>query len=95
MLFSLKLPCLGPGVASAECNFSVYQILEDVMVAGKVVPRQAETQDTVRLSKAQKVIGVCLLLFYLAMIVITIATLPYVASLDAGALFWQSRNSEY
>ena len=28
----------------------------------------------------QKVIGVCLLLFYLAMIVITIATLPYVAN---------------
>jgi hypothetical protein len=26
------------------------------------------------------VIGVCLLLFYLAMIVITIATLPYVAN---------------
>ena len=45
-----------------------------------VVPRRAETQDTVILTNWQKVIGVCLLLFYLAMIVITIATLPYVAN---------------
>ena len=45
-----------------------------------VVPRRAETQDTASLTKWQKVIGVCLLLFYLAMIVITIATLPYVAN---------------
>jgi hypothetical protein len=45
-----------------------------------VVPRRAKTQDTVSLTNWQKVIGVCLLLFYLAMIVITIATLPYVAN---------------
>jgi hypothetical protein len=45
-----------------------------------VVPRQVKTQDTVSLTTWQKVIGVCLLLFYLAMIVITIATLPYVAN---------------
>jgi hypothetical protein len=45
-----------------------------------MVPRRAKTQDTVSLTKRQKVIGVCLLLFYLAMIVITIATLPYVAN---------------
>ena len=56
-------------------------ILEDVMFTnGTVVPRRAKTQDTVSLTKWQKVIGVCLLLFYLAMIVITIATLPYVAN---------------
>jgi hypothetical protein len=42
-----------------------------------VVPQRAETQDTVSLTNWQKVIGVCLLLFYLVMIVITIATLPY------------------
>ena len=47
-----------------------------------VVPRRAKTQDTVRLTNWQKVIGLCLLLFYLAMIAITIATLPYVANVD-------------
>ena len=45
-----------------------------------VVPRRVKAQDTVSLTNWQKVIGVCLLLFYLAMIVITIATLPYVAN---------------
>jgi hypothetical protein len=56
-------------------------ILEDVMFTnGTVVPRRAKTQDTVSLTNWQKVVGVCLLLFYLAMIVITIATLPYVAN---------------
>jgi hypothetical protein len=40
-----------------------------------MVPRRAETQDdTANLTKQQKVIGVCLLLFYLAMIGVTIAT---------------------
>jgi len=47
-----------------------------------VVPRRAKTQDTVRLTNWQKVIGLCLLLFYLAMIAITIVTLPYVANVD-------------
>ena len=57
-------------------------ILEDVMVTNRiVVPGQEKTQDTVSLTNWQKVIGVCLLLFYLAMIVITIATLPYVANI--------------
>lgn len=37
-------------------------------------PRRAERQDTANLSKQQKVFGVCLLLFYLAMIGVTIAT---------------------
>jgi hypothetical protein len=62
---------------------------------GKVVPRQAETKDTVSLTRLQKSVAVCLLLFYLAMIAITIATLPYVADVDASVLFWQSRNSDY
>jgi hypothetical protein len=44
------------------------------------VPRRVKTQDTVSLTNWQKVLGVCLLLFYLAMIVITIATLPCVAN---------------
>jgi hypothetical protein len=39
-----------------------------------MVPRRAETQDRESLTKQQKVIGVCLLLFYLAMIGVTIAT---------------------
>jgi hypothetical protein len=51
------------------------------MVTNKTVePRRSKTQDIVSLTNWQKVIGVCLLLFYLAMIVITIATLPYVAN---------------
>jgi hypothetical protein len=51
------------------------------MVTNKtVVPRRSKTQDIVSLTNWQKVIGVCLLLFYLAMIVITIATLPYVTN---------------
>ena len=55
--------------------------MEDVMVTNRiVVPGQEKTQDTVSLTNWQKVIGVCLLLFYLAMIVITIATLPYVTN---------------
>jgi|tagenome__1003787_1003787.scaffolds.fasta_scaffold20740209_2 hypothetical protein len=62
---------------------------------GKVVPRQAETKDTLSLTRLQKSIAVCLLLFCLAMIAITIATLPYVADVDASVLFWQSRNSDY
>jgi hypothetical protein len=71
-------------------------MLEDVMgTVGKVVPRQAETKDTVSLTRLQKSVAVCLLLFYLAMIAITIATLPYVADVDASVLFWQSRNSDY
>ena len=56
-------------------------ILEDVVVRNEiVVPGREKTQDTVSLTKWQKVIGVCLLLFYLAMILITIATLPYVSN---------------
>jgi hypothetical protein len=45
-----------------------------------LVPRRGNTQETVSLTPWQKVIGVCLLLFYLAMIVITIVTLPYVSN---------------
>jgi hypothetical protein len=45
-----------------------------------VVPRRAGIQDTVNLTNRQKVIGICLLLFYLAMIAITISTSPYVAN---------------
>jgi hypothetical protein len=70
-------------------------MLEEVMVATGKVPREAEIQDTVPLTKLQKTAGICLLLFYLAMIVVTIATLPYASGVDgAGApLFWW-RNSE-
>jgi hypothetical protein len=63
-----------------------------------VVPRRVKTQDTVSLTNWQKVIGVCLLLFYLAMIVITIATLPYVANVAiphlAGAAAQATTDSE-
>ena len=45
-----------------------------------VMPRRSKTQEVVSLTFWQKVIGVCLLLFFVTMIVITIATLPYVAN---------------
>jgi len=70
-------------------------MLEEVMVATDKVPREVEKQDTVPLTSLQKTAGICLLLFYLAMIVVTIATLPYAAGVDGGgtSLFWW-RNSE-
>jgi hypothetical protein len=43
-------------------------------------PTRAEEQDSEGLTKWQKVIGVGLLLFYFAMIAVTIATLPYVTN---------------
>ena len=74
-------PCVSVRRQLAECYFWVLSILEHAMVTNRtVVPERAKTQDTVSLTNWQKVIGVCLLLFYLAMIVITIATLPYVAN---------------
>jgi hypothetical protein len=81
MQFGLKFfPCVSPERQSAECYFSVRQSWRIVMVSNRTVPRLAKTQDTVSLTERQKVIGVCLLLFYLAMIVVTIATLPYIAN---------------
>jgi hypothetical protein len=78
---TIFFPCVSPERQLAECYFWVPSILEHAMVTNRtVVPRRATTQDTVSLTNWQKVIGVCLLLFYLAMIVITIATLPYVAN---------------
>jgi len=57
----------------------VLSVLEHVMGTNRtVVPGREKTQDTVSLTKWQKVFGVCLLLFYLAMIAIAIVTLPYV-----------------
>ena len=46
-----------------------------------VVPRQAKTQGAASLTRSQKVISILLLLFYLAMIGITIATSPFVTSI--------------
>lgn len=52
----------------------------------EVRPEPAATY--VRLSNGQKALGICFLLFYLAMIVVTIATLPYAAHyLGNGSLF--------
>ena len=77
------LPLRQPGAAVGGVPFLGPSTLEDVMVTNRtVVPRRAKTQDTVSLTNWQKVSGVCLLLFYLAMIVITIATLPYVANVE-------------
>ena len=76
------LPLRLPRTAVGGVLFLGSSILQDVMIMNRtVVPRRAKTQDTVSLTNWQKVIGVCLLLFYLAMIVITIATLPYVANI--------------
>lgn len=47
-------------------------------------PQHLNTPERAGLTKWQKAVGICLLLFYLAMIVITIATLPYAANDVAG-----------
>jgi hypothetical protein len=52
-----------------------------------VLPRPTEAKHTAALTQGQKIIGVCLLLFYLAMIGITIATLPYVTNVENRAVF--------
>jgi len=51
-----------------------------------VLRRETETEGVAGLTKGQKIIGVCLLLFYLAMIGITIATLPYIANGESRAV---------
>ena len=49
-----------------------------------VVPRQPEMEGATGLTKGQKVFGICLLLFYVAMIAVTIATLPYLANVESA-----------
>jgi hypothetical protein len=58
-----------------------------------VVPRPTDTKHTTALTHGQKIIGVCLLLFYVAMIGITIATLPYVADVENRAVFERAGGS--
>jgi hypothetical protein len=53
---------------------------DDMNMMRPIVPRREETQGTESLTKVQKVIGVCLLLFYLAMIGVTIATWKFTVS---------------
>ena len=48
------------------------------MTTTRSTPPQLRARQNVDLTRVQKVIGVCLLLFYLVMIGVTIATLPYV-----------------
>jgi hypothetical protein len=51
-------------------------------------PQHLDTPERPSLTKWQTAVGICLLLFYLAMIVITIATLPYAAhDAPGGRLF--------
>jgi len=82
MQFGLRIcPYVSPHLHSAGRYFWVRQTWRMVMVTNRtVVPWRAKPEDTVSLTNWQKVIGVCLLLFYLAMIAVTIATLPYVAN---------------
>ena len=49
--------------------------------------RQVDTDNVGTLTKRQKMIGICLLLFYLAMIAVAIATLPYVSDVPAPVVF--------
>jgi hypothetical protein len=51
------------------------------------LPRHTHNEDTPGLTKAQKAIGICLLLFYLAMIGVTIATLPYVVHIESSPVY--------
>jgi hypothetical protein len=58
-----------------------------------VLPRSPEAKHTTALTRGQKIIAVCLLLFYLAMIGVTIATLPYVAEVENRAVFERAGGS--
>jgi hypothetical protein len=66
------------------------------MATSKIVAsRQAESEGTAGLTKGQKVIGVCLLLFYLAMIGITVATLPYAAGVDESRAVFERAGGSF
>jgi hypothetical protein len=52
-------------------------VVEDTMAAIKSVDPGPKV---ISLNKRQKLAGICLLFFYLAMIAVTIATLPYVVN---------------
>ncbi len=56
------------------------------------VQRQADTHDVGTLTKRQKLIGICLFLFYLTMIAATIATLPYVSDVT-GPIFERANDA--
>jgi hypothetical protein len=58
-----------------------------------VLPQPPEAKHTAALTLGQKIIAVCLLLFYLAMIGITIATLPYVTDVENKAVFERAGGS--
>ena len=58
-----------------------------------VLPQPPEANHAAALTRGQKIIAVCLLLFYLAMIGITIATLPYVADVENKAVFERAGGS--
>jgi hypothetical protein len=45
------------------------------------------------LTKGQKVFGICLLVFYLAMIAVTIATLPYLADVESRTVLERGSGS--
>jgi hypothetical protein len=59
----------------------------------EVVPQQWEMGGAAGLTKGKKVFGVCLLLFYLAMIAVTIVTLPYVTNVESGTVFERASGS--
>jgi hypothetical protein len=80
MQFGLNSFVRWPGAAIGRSLFLPQSNWKGGMVTFRTgAPQQPETPDPVSLTKWQKVIGVCLLIFYLTMIAVTIATLPYVA----------------
>lgn len=58
-----------------------------------IVPRRPEMEGATGLTKGQKVFGICLLVFYLAMIAVTIATLPYLADVESRTVLERGSGS--
>ena len=56
------------------------------------LPQRSEQQET-KLTNQEKIVGVCLLLLYLAMIGVTIATSPYVMSGPSRSIFERATGS--
>jgi hypothetical protein len=63
------------------------------MVIRAKLPQRAETQESAALTKQEKLIGVCLLLIYLGMIAVTIATSPYL--MTGGRSIFERASSSF
>ena len=80
-----ECPCVACGgqMADFRMRLSSKALVMEVRRTS-AAPQHLATPERAGLTQWQKALGVCLLLFYVAMIVITIITLPYAANEVAG-----------